>query len=143
MFIICHFTKSFLGSHLGCDLASGIFFTFLSEFLWRYLFTINTKFPNRIFNWQSMSIPAWEEWCIVALHGMRSDNNILNDTVHCRTGMQVAIGIWWTIMQHKRLMIPVLFQNLVIVVILFPFFKDAWFFNCQITTHFKRGIKHL
>ena len=57
--------------------------------------------------------------------------------------MKVAIGIWWAIVQHKRLLILILVKNLLIMIIILPFFKNAWLLDRQIATHFKASIWHM
>ena len=102
MLIVTDLPQTLFCSHLLSDLFAGVFFALLSEFLRRNLFMIDTELLDRILDRQSMRIPSREKRRVVSQHRLRSDNDILDDAVHSRAGMQIAVGIRRTVMQNKR-----------------------------------------
>ena len=58
---------------------------------------------NRMFDWQTMSIPAWDVTGIETLHSLVLHDNVLKSFVKGMTHMQVAVCVRRAIMQDKLL----------------------------------------
>ena len=68
---------------------------------------------------------------------MGSDNKVLDGTIHCRTGMKITIGIWWTIVQNEGWFSFMVLQNVLLIVVVLPLFQDLRFLCRQISSHFE------
>ena len=59
------------------------------------------QFFNRVFNWQTVAVPARHINRVHAFELARFDNHVLEDFVHGVTDMNLAIGIRRAVVQHK------------------------------------------
>ncbi len=53
-----------------------------------------------VLDWQTVAIPAGHIGRGLTLHIAGLDNDILEDFVHGRAHMDIAVGVWGAVMQH-------------------------------------------
>ena len=143
MLIVSNLAQAFFGGHLCLDLGMSILGALLSEICGRQGFAVNAELLDGVFDRKSVCVPAREERCVEAAHGMGSYDEILDDTVHGCSCMQVSVGVRGTVMKDECLLSFVSSDNLIVMISLFPVFKDTGFLFCQVASHLKIGCWHV
>ena len=109
-----------------------------TELKWSHGGSVFTGFLQYcIFNRKAMGIPARHVMSSIALHELVADNDILQCLIQRMTDVNLAVGIWRSIMQYKSrsAVFFSLFQTLMIQVHILPHFYKAWFSFRKIATH--------
>src|SRR5699024_1853376 len=127
---------------LCVDLSVCKFYTLVSELLDRHALTVHTFVRERLFDRKAVRIPARNVRCIVSLHLLVADDDILDDLVECVPHMKRAVCIWRAVMEDIRRITFVLLQFLVMSTLFPPCFLLLSFFVDQSAAHLEFYFRH-
>ena len=87
-----------------------------------------------------MSVPAWDKRRVEAGHILVSHYDILEHLVESSAEVNVAVGVWRSVVKHKFRLADVLPEHIVIDVLLFPLRKHFRLALGKIATHGEFGF---